>query len=315
MARSGVDAGDQSLKSTRAWMNAVKDKIIGIFREGPFAKYAVALMGLVVLMLAINGATEAWISYRATDAMSEKAETTAKRIEQSVSELARQISWVTRASVVTLEDRRKDYAQLLNHVAPIRELAQFNGQGRERLRQSRTAISLSSGTDFSRDPRFTETLARGVNFSPAYFSEAHPFMSISVAYAGFNAGVTVADIDLQFLSDILGDAEVGKVAYAYVVDPKGRVLATSAKGPEIASDLSALPHALIAPGGRRHASHIDAAGHSVLTASATVPKLGWIVLFEQPATQVLSPTRDQLVRSALLVALGLAILAGHRLLR
>jgi hypothetical protein len=298
-------------------MNAVKDKIIGVLREGPFAKYAVALMGLVVLMLAINGATEAWISYRATDAMSEKAETTAKRIEQSVSELARQISWVTRASVVTLEDRRKDYAQLLNHVAPIRELSQFNGEGRERLRQSRTAISVSSGTDFSRDPRFTETLARGVNFSPAYFSEAHPFMSISVAYAGFNAGVTVADIDLQFLSDILGDAEVGKVAYAYVVDPKGRVLATSAKGPEIARDLSALPQvaALMAPGGKRHASHIDADGHSVLTASATVPKLGWIVLFEQPATQVLSPIRDQLVRSALLVALGLAILAGHRLPR
>ena len=306
-------------------MNAVKDKIIGIFREGLLAKYAVALIGLVVLMLAINGATEAWISYRATDAMSEKAETTAKRIEQQVSELARQLSWVTRASVVTLEERRKDYAQLLNHVAPIRELSQFNGQGRERLRQSRTAISLSSGTDFSRDPRFTETRARGVNFSPAYFSDQHPFMSISVAYAGFNAGVTVAEIDLQFLSDILGDAEVGKevgkeigkTAYAYVVDPKGRVLATSAKGPEIASDLSALPQvaALIAPGGKRHASHIDADGHPVLTASATVPKLGWIVLFEQPATQVLSPIRDQLVRSALLVALGLAILAGHRLLR
>lgn len=302
-------------------MNAVKDKIIGVLREGPFAKYAVALIGLVVLVLAINGATEAWINYRATDAMSEKAETTAKRIEQQVSELARQLSWVTRASVVTLEERRKDYAQLLNHVAPIRELSQFNGQGRERLRQSRTAISLSSGTDFSRDPRFTETLARGVNFSPAYFSEAHPFMSISVAYAGFNAGVTVAEIDLQFLSDILGDAEagkeIGKAAYAYVVDPKGRVLATSSKGPEIASDLSALPQvaALTASGGRRHASHIDTDGHSVLTASATVPKLGWIVLFEQPATQVLSPIRDQLVRSALLVALGLAILAGHRLLR
>ena len=37
-----------------------------------------------------------------TDAMGEKAEATARRIEQSVLALERQISWVTRASAVKL---------------------------------------------------------------------------------------------------------------------------------------------------------------------------------------------------------------------
>ena len=57
----------------------------------------------MVFVLAVNGAMETWISYRGTrvalvDAMGEKAEATARRIEQSISELERQISWVTRAS-------------------------------------------------------------------------------------------------------------------------------------------------------------------------------------------------------------------------
>src|SRR6202166_2049282 len=99
----GGCAHPDGLARTRIWMTGVKDKI-WFLREGLFAKYVLALVGLVVFVLAVNGAMETWISYRATktsltDAMSEKAQATARRIEQSVSELERQISWVTRASV------------------------------------------------------------------------------------------------------------------------------------------------------------------------------------------------------------------------
>jgi class 3 adenylate cyclase/HAMP domain-containing protein len=144
-------------------------------------------------------------------------------------------------------------------------------------------------------------------------------MSIAVSHSGFNAGVTVAEIDLRFLIDFLGEAQVGKAAFAYVVDPRGQVLASSAKGPEVARDLSKLPQvaALIAPDGHALASGTDADGHAVLTVSNAMPKLGWFVLFEQPTAQALAPIRDQLVRIALLIGLGLAvaILAGTLLAR
>jgi class 3 adenylate cyclase/HAMP domain-containing protein len=297
---------------------------IWFLRGGLFAKYVVSLVGLVVFVLAVNGAMETWISYRATrttitDAMSEKADATARRIEQSVSELERQISWVTRASVVTIEQRRADYAQLLNQVPAVTQIFWLNGNGREQLRLTRTTVSVSSGADFSRDVRFTETVARGVSFAPAYFKEQHPFMSISVAHSGFNAGATVAEVDLGFLADFLGDAQVGRLAYAYVVDQRGQVLTSSTKGPEVARDLAKLPQvaALIAPTARELASGSDSEGQAVLTASTAVPKLGWFVLFEQPTAQALAPIRDQLVRVALLIGLGLvvAILAGTLLAR
>jgi class 3 adenylate cyclase/HAMP domain-containing protein len=302
-------------------------RMIGIrlfAKQSLFAKYVLALVGLVVFVLAVNGAMETWISYRATktsltDAMGERAEATARRIEQSVAELERQISWVTRASAQTLEQHRADYAQLLNQVPPVTQLALLDGSGREQLRLSRSAILVGSKTDFSRDARFTAATERRVSYGPAEFRATRPFMSMALAHAGVNGGVTVADIDLDFLSDFLGEAQVGKGAFAYVVDPRGQVLASSARGPEPGKNLAGLPQvaALITPGGHAVASGTDSGGQSVLAASSSVPKLGWSVLFEQPMAQAMTPIRDQLMRIALLIGLGLvvAILAGTLLAR
>ncbi|MBH5391565.1 adenylate/guanylate cyclase domain-containing protein [Bradyrhizobium diversitatis] len=293
-------------------------------RGGLFAKYVVSLVGLVVFVLAVNGAMETWISYRATrtsltDGLEDKAQGAARRIEQSISELDRQISWVTRASQDTLEKRRADYASLLHQVSDVNQLFQLNGDGREVLRVSRQSTTTGGNADLSRDMRFTDAVARGVSYAPAWFADRTPMMSISVAHSGFNAGVTVAEIDLSFLSDFLSDAQVGKAAFAYVVDPRGRVLATSSKGPEIGKDLSRLPQvaAAIAPGHEPDTSGTDFNGHAVMSAASIVPKLGWSVLFEQPSTQALMPIRDQLVRIALLIGMGLmvAILAGTLLAR
>ncbi|MBW7973604.1 adenylate/guanylate cyclase domain-containing protein [Bradyrhizobium sp. BR 10289] len=293
-------------------------------REGLFAKYVVSLVGLVVFVLAVNGAMETWISYRATktqltDGLEDKAQAAARRMEQSVSEIGRQISWVTTASRDTLEKRRADYAQLLQQVSVVTQLFQLNGDGREVLRVSRQSTTTGSNADLARDMRFTEAVTRGVSYAPPWFVEQTPMMSISVAHSGFNAGVTVAEIDLSFLSDLLSDAQVGKAAVAYVVDGHGRVLATSSKGPEVGKDVSKLPQvaAAIAPGREPDTSGVDFNGRAVLAAASTVPKLGWSVLFEQPAAQALMPIRDQLVRIALLIGIGLmvAILAGTLLAR
>jgi class 3 adenylate cyclase/HAMP domain-containing protein len=304
-------------------MIGVKDRIWRL-REGLFAKYVISLVGLVVFVLAVNGALESWISYRGTkatltDAMAEKAETTARRIEQSISELERQMSWVASGYSQKLEEHHADYVRLLNQVPAVSQLSWLDGNGREQLRLTRTTINVASKTDFSHDPRFTETVARGKYYAPAYFRGRQPYMSIAVSHSG-NAGVTVAEIDLGFLSGFLGDAQVGKVAYAYVVDPRGQVLASSARGPEVGKDLSTLPQvaaAVLTPDDPPQASGTDPDGHSVLSASNAVPKLGWRVFFEQPTTQALAPIRDQLLRIVLLIALGLAvaILAGTLLAR
>ena len=124
-----------------------------------FGKYVTSFVGLVVLVLAVNGGLETWFTYRQTTrtagkAQSEKAEATARRIEQFVSEIERQISWATRASATTLEQRRSDYALLLQQVPAIDRVIQLDGAGKEQLRLTRGELVVASGIDYSGDPRF-----------------------------------------------------------------------------------------------------------------------------------------------------------------
>ena len=217
----------------------------GFLREGLFAKYVVALVGLVVFVLAVNGAIETWITYRGiksslNDGMSEKAEATAKRIQQSLSDLERQISWVTRASSDTRDRRRDDYAQLLRQVPQVSQLSCSTRQGREQLRLTRQTVTLGSNADFSRDLRLTETVSRGTSFAPAYF-RGPAAVHVDRAVASPTAASPSPRSTSISCRSFLIDAQVGKVAFAYVTDAKGDVLAASSTGPEVGKNLSALP--------------------------------------------------------------------------
>jgi class 3 adenylate cyclase/HAMP domain-containing protein len=294
-------------------------------RGGLFAKYVLSLVGLVLFVLAVNGAFETLIIYRETktsltDAMAEKAETVARRIAQSISDLERQISWVTRASSTTLAQRQADYTLLLGQQPAIDQLFKLDGAGREQLRVTRSAVTLDSGANFSRDASFRETVRKGASFGPIQFRDGHPMMSILVAHSGRDAGITVADIDLRFLSDFVDAVQVGKVTAAYIVDASGRVLAGSGAVRNLGQDVARLPQVaalLKTSSATTSGDGTDAEGHAVLTAARPVPKLGWFVMLEQPTSQALAPVRDLLFRIAILLALGLvvAIFAGMLLAR
>ena len=110
----------------------------------------------------MNGALEAWFAYRDTTEQVAKsqagnAKAAAGRIEQFISEIERQISWATRASSTTIEQRRTDYALLLQQVPAIDRLIYLDGEGREQLRLTRGEPAVTGGADYSGDPRFKET--------------------------------------------------------------------------------------------------------------------------------------------------------------
>src|SRR6202007_3131473 len=160
--------------------------------------------------------------------------------------------------------------------------------GHEQLKVSRLSMDVvGSETDFSADPRFTEALAKKVWFGPVYFrKESEPYMTMSVAQSGRNAGVTVAEVNLKLIWDVITAIKIGKTGYAYVVDDKGRLIAH----PDISrvlrnTDLTALPQVAAARSGSANTqpggivSNLD--GHRVLSASAPTPRLGWLVFVEQ----------------------------------
>lgn len=297
--------------------------IIGTGRGGLFAKYVVSLVGLVVFVLAVNGVLEIWFSYRESrtallGAMAEKADTTARRIEQAMTDLERQISWVTRASVATLDKRRDDYTALMQQVPAITQLVLIDGAGQEALRLTRTGIAIGSGQDLSKDPQIARAIERGSSFGKAYLRDGRPSMTIAVAHSGRDPAVTLAEIDLRFLSQFVSDARIGKVGSAYVVDSSGIVVAESSDAGVLGNDRAALPQVAAAlKNGHAAGGGRDADGKAVLAAADAVPRLGWAVLVEQPRSQALAPVQDVLIRTLLLIGFGLVVatVAGMMLAR
>jgi signal transduction histidine kinase len=247
-------------------------------------------------------------------AQSEKADATARRIEQFVSEVERQINWATRASSATAEQHRADYTLLLQQVPAIDRVIHLDGSGKEQLRLTRKELILDSGIDYSDNPRFTQTRGQPVWLSPVYFDGLDPFIAIAMRHSGRNAGSTVAEVNLKFLSNFIDPDKVGKGNEAFVVGPAGRLLADSNSERRPGTDLANLPQvaAMVKPDSKPLEFGNDLDGRSVLSAAAPIPRMRWYVFFEQPLATALQPVYSLLFRTAWLLALGvlLAVLFG-----
>jgi len=292
-------------------------------------RLALAFLGLVAAVLVVNGSISMWFAYReATEAAvrveQEKADAAAERVGQFIAELEQQIGWTTRAdwARVPIEQRRYDFIRLLRQAPAITEALYVDGQGREQLRLSRLEPDvLDSGADLSADARFRGTREGRVWYGPVTFRRgSEPYMALAMAHAGRNPGATIAEVNLKLIWEVITGIRVGGTGYAFVTDTAGRLIAH----PDMSlvlreTDLSALPQVADAIAGRdeRVRTARTLSGQSVLSAHATIPRLGWIVFVEQPTSEALAPVYATAYQTLALLGLGvvLALLAGVVLAR
>jgi signal transduction histidine kinase len=304
-------------------MNRAMPRLELLRRRGYFGKFVLSFVGLVVFVLVVNGALESWFMYRETTQLvvkseGEKAEAIARRVEQVIAETERQISWATRASTTTIEQRRADYELLMQQVPAIERAIYLDSAGREQVRLTRREFVAGSNLDYSGDPRFRELQGAAVWWSPVYFNGREPFMAIAVAHSGRDAGSTVAEVSLKFLSDYLDRGQIGTETEAYIIDRAGRLLAHS-ESKELGTNYASLPQVAAALGNAAQApmTGTDPDGVSVLNAAAPVRQLNWHVFVEQPFNVALRPVYSLVWRTAwlLLLGIGMANLAGMLLAR
>jgi signal transduction histidine kinase/HAMP domain-containing protein len=292
-------------------------------KRGLFLKYVVLFVGLVTGVLVINAALDLYFVYQdnrraSIEVQKEKAEAAAQKIESFVREIELQIAWVTQAqwAAMPIEQRRIEYFRLLRQAPAIIELVQLDRQGREQLRVSRISIDvIGSDIDRSAEPAFVEAMANRVYFGTVHFrQETEPWLTMAVAHDGKSA-VTVAEVNLKLIQEVVSQIKVGKEGYAYVVDRLGRLVTH----PDLslvlrATDMSGLAQVALAlaPQGRE-AAPVDApnrAGVSVLSAHAAIPALNWLVFVEVPTAEVQQPVVDAGLRALALLVLGLLIAGG-----
>jgi signal transduction histidine kinase len=301
-----------------------------IVRSRLFIKYVALLIAVVVLALVANGAFEIWFSYQEHKAsligiQREQAEAAASKIEQFITEINSQVGWTTQLpwSDSTLDQRRFDALRLLRQVPAITELAQIDASGHEQLRVSRLTMDVvGSGIDYSAKPEFTQAVAHKVYYGPVYFRrESEPYMTLSLAGTRRDTGVSIAQVNLKLIWDVVSKIKVGERGRAYVVDADGRLIAH----PDISlvlrntdmSKLAQVRSARAAGSGEEVQEAEDIAGNRVLTAYAQVTPLGWLVFVETPVAEAYAPLYASIQRTGYVLfgALALAFIAGMFLAR
>jgi signal transduction histidine kinase/HAMP domain-containing protein len=299
-----------------------------------FAKYVLSFVGVVVFVLASSAAIETYFIYRETitalvHTQEEKAIAAAKSINQYLPNLERSISWATRASSTTTDQRLADYQQLLRTTPAIAEVALLDATGQEALRVSRSRTSIASNADLSRSPAFLGVKGgHGESwFGPPFFENNVPYTTIAIPHGGRNAGVMLAKVDLRFLSDIVNELQAGGHATTLVVSKVGQLIARSdspsgmlsSSTAKVGEDLSKLPqvNALNVPEPNLGNIGRDTKGNAVLFASANIPTLQAAALIEQPRSVALSPVYELLLRlgTLSLISVFLSIAAGAVLAR
>ncbi len=288
-----------------------------------FRKYLLLILTLVIGALLASGAISVYFSYQEIKAalsnlQHEKALGAASRIEQYVHTIEQQLAYAAlpQLDASDVELRKIEFLKLLRQAPEVTDISQVDASGHEQIAVSRLGMdSINSGKDRSQEPAFRNPRRGKPWFGPVYFrKETEPYMTIAIR-SGSDAGpVTVADVNLKFIWDVVSRIKIGEKGKAYVVDRNGFLVADPDIGLVLRkTDLSSLPHVKAAIGGQSAGAEAmlskDLAGVAVLTSVAAIEPLGWYVFAEQPEAEVNEGLYASIWRTGLLLLAGLVISA------
>jgi signal transduction histidine kinase len=306
-------------------------------RKSLFRKYAAILMALVGGGLVAEGTIQLAFDYqesRRAAAELQRVETRAasERIGQFLEGIERQVidmsalPWTT--GLLGLEERRDEYHRLMKLVPAISELRNVAADGRERVRVSRAALDeVGSGIDLSKLEAFARARQKTPFYSAAFFREGSvPRITLGVRDSGTNGSVTLAELNLKFVADVVSQIRIGRNGFVYAVDGENNLVAHSdlslvVRRPDLSSYT---PLQRIRSELKRGGSQVvgmfegrGLEGGDVELSAALVPTTQWLVVAEQPRREVLQPVYESLGRTIVVMGLGIvaALVSGYVLAR
>jgi signal transduction histidine kinase len=288
-----------------------------------FRKYLLLIMSLVSVALLASGGISLYFSYQENRAalaslQHEKAVAAASRIEQYIRQISKQLQYASlpQLDASDLEMRRLEFFKLLNQAPEVTDIALLDAEGKEQDLVSRLGMNITaSGRDRSAEPAFRNAKRGQPWYGPVYFrKETEPYMTVAMRSGGDKSPVTVAEVNLKFIWDVVSRIKIGDKGKAYVVDAGGHLIADPDIGLVLRkTSLAELAH-VKAAGGVQSADEPamvskNLAGTSVLTSMAPIAALDWKVFVEQPVAEVFAKLDASILRTGLLLLAGLAISA------
>ena len=295
----------------------------GLLRGRLFRKYLLLIISLVSVALLASGGIGLYFSYQEHRAalaslQREKAVAAAARIEQYLRQVSQQLGYAAlpQMDAGDVELRRVEFLKLLRQAPEVTDIAQIDGSGREQLAVSRLGMDVvASGKDRSREPAFQQARRGQPWFGPVYFrKETEPYMTVATRSGGLGSPVTVAEVNLKFIWDVVSRIRIGEKGKAYVVDAAGLLVADPDIGLVLRkTSMAALPHVVAARDvhdtDAPAMESVDLAGVPVLASVAPIEPLDWKVFVEQPVSEVFTKLNASILRTGLLLLAGLVFSA------
>ena len=208
--------GPWSLKPVDAIVEHHRE-IRKIERGRLFRKYFLLILALVCGALFISGGI--YFSYQEnkivlSSLQREKAVAAAVRIEQFIRQIEQQLSFAAlpQLGAEGMEQRRIEFLKLSRPVPAITDTTQIDASGRERLAVSRLGMDVvNSGIDRSGEPTLKGAKSDQTWFGQVTFrKETEPYMLMAVRSKGEAGAVTVADVNLKFIWEMVTRIKIGK---------------------------------------------------------------------------------------------------------
>jgi two-component system, NtrC family, sensor kinase len=237
------------------------------------------------------------------------------------------------SGVLNEQDRVSEYERLMKLLPAITEIEHVDAAGKRATRVSRIdANEIGVAPMPGREAAIAEAMRGGKWYGATYLREGNlPYVPMAIAAPGTEGGVTIVQINLKFVTDVVAEFKVGADGQAYIVDGANRLVAHPnlslvLRRPDLSRQLptDALQRAKDAGAGRLHGapyltlfeSHNLEGGH-VLSSAVHIEPVGWWVVVEQPYAEAYRPVVATLLRSAGFLVLGLvfAFLASYALAR
>jgi signal transduction histidine kinase len=267
----------------------------------------------------------------------EAAAVGALKIERFIEDIATAIRGSTKSREVMQSRVSSEYRfelKRLLYLAPaITEAVALDSDGVKQAHVSRVgAVSRDSRSDFAASPGFQRALQGKPDYGPVYFVQnSEPYMTIAFPIeqsAGTMIGVLQAEVNLKHVWDVVSNIKTGEAGYAYVVTRSGDLIAhrdismvllrqnlghlTQVKGALEAASGAPRPRVTVA-------SNLE--GKKVISSSAFIPSLQWLVIIERPVEEAYTPLYASMLRTSALLLVGftMAVLAslfvGRRVVR
>jgi signal transduction histidine kinase len=248
----------------------------------------------------------------------EIAHSAALQVQQFIAEIHQRLRAATHTPATITAGLTEAYRfelRKLLHMAPaITHAVVLDATGHERYKVSREQMILPADlADRARDTAFVQAQTGTTFFGPVYFvhqSEPYMYMAVPIErIAGQIIGVLMAEVNLTYIWEVITRITVGQTGYAYVVARTGDLIAhpdlslvlqqqNLAHLDQVQAALAGVPGSV---------TQTNQHGESVLTTSAAIPLVGWVVIVERLVREAYAPLYRSLFRTAALCLLGLGM--------